>query len=112
MKMKLALSCIFLSMSSSAFAGIDPGMLADVLNTAEAKTALRDQEIDSVKVVYNRQGRARFDYDIVVCGVSSNDKDETIFNKTAIYGGFAWFKKYSDGDIVQTKGKTEFPECK
>lgn len=102
-------------LSVPCFAGVSPDMLANTLKIAEVQAALGDQEINSIKVVYERPGRARFDFDIVICGVSSEIENEapvTVFHKTKIYGRLAFFGRYSDGDITKASGRVQDPECK
>jgi len=105
-----------LTISCSAFAAVPFELLLNALEVPKVKEALKKQEgIKSLKIVYDKAGRAAFDFTIVVCGISldsdSQGNESISYITTKVDGKFAYFGDSSNGEIVQTSAKTADPLC-
>lgn len=107
-----------LSTSYSAFAGIPAQELTKVLEIPKVQQMLstNDQEITSIKVVYDKPGRAAFDFTIVACGVASttdaNGNEGIAYITTRIDGRFAFVGDREGNELSQVSSPTKDASCK
>jgi hypothetical protein len=94
---------------STTFAGISADLMANALSSGKVKTALKDVEITSVKVIDNAPGGPGSYVTIVVCGLNLKGSN---FATTRIDGLLAISPNGSEGSVVQTYQNTPEAICR
>jgi hypothetical protein len=99
----LAIAAVVLT--QNAFAGVSTAELTKALQNPKIQAALKDRNILSMKVVYDQQGEAGFDFDMFICSHDTVNE----YTTTTIPGALVL---YGNGEVSQNTSDTPNPNCK